>query len=75
MTSSTLAGSTVWTEARIITTKMLPAKQQYEYANLYARGTGARNHMSSLVRIDTNVLLDHAVQRGLYLIVLDRFTL
>lgn len=43
-----------------------------EYVEIYARGTGARNHNSSTVKIDNNVLLDHGLFRGLHLIVLDR---
>jgi hypothetical protein len=46
-----------------------------EYASIYARGTGAKNHNSSIIAVDSNVILDHALMRGLYLVVLNRYTL
>ncbi len=43
-----------------------------EYVEIYARGTGARNHNTSVVKLDDYLLLDHGLFRGLHLIVLDR---
>ena len=54
---------------------MEPKFQKNEYVEIYARGTGARNHNSSIVRVDNNILLDHGAFRGLNLIVLNRKTL
>jgi hypothetical protein len=39
---------------------------------IYARGTGARNHNTSVVKIDNQTLIEHGLFRGLHLIVLDR---
>lgn len=43
-----------------------------EYVEIYARGTGARNHNTSVVKLDDYLLLDHGLFRGLHMIVLDR---
>lgn len=51
---------------------MEPDLLKYEYVEIYARGTGARNHNTSVVKIDNNILLDHGLYRGLHLIVLSR---
>ena len=51
---------------------MEPEHMKNEYVEIYARGTGARNHNTSVVKIDDYLLLDHGLFRGLYLIVLDR---
>ena len=51
---------------------MEPDLLKYEYSEIYARGTGARNHNTSVVKIDNNILLDHGLYRGLHLIVLSR---
>ena len=36
------------------------------------RGTGLNNHNSSFIKIDENVIFDHAFYMGLYLVILDR---
>ena len=46
-----------------------------EYAFVYARGTGLNNHDASIIKVDENVILNHAYFKGLYLVVLDRKTL
>jgi len=51
---------------------MEPELLKHEYTEIYARGTGARNHNTSVVRIDSNILLEHGLYRGLHLIVLSR---
>jgi hypothetical protein len=51
---------------------MEPEHMKNEYVEIYARGTGARNHNTSVVKLDDYLLLDHGVFRGLHLIVLDR---
>jgi len=51
---------------------MEPELLKYEYVEIYARGTGARNHNTSVVKVDNNTLLDHGLYRGLHLIVLSR---
>jgi hypothetical protein len=51
---------------------MEPELLKYEYVEIYARGTGARNHNTSVVKVDNNILLDHGLYRGLHLIVLSR---
>jgi len=75
ISNSSSAGNTSWSNFRIVTTPMPINLSQHEYVHLYARGTGARNHQSSIIKVDDNVLLDHAVMRGFYLVVLDRYTL
>ncbi|CDW74032.1 UNKNOWN [Stylonychia lemnae] len=74
-TSTTIAGNTAWTDYKILVTKLTPAEEINEYSQIYARGTGAKNHNSSIIMIDNTVILDHAVMRGLYLAVFDRYTL
>lgn len=51
---------------------MEPEFLKNEYVEIYARGTGARNHNTSVVQIDKEILLDHGLYRGLHLIVLSR---
>lgn len=46
--------------------------REHEYVELFARGTGLNNHGASVLKIDENVLLDHAFYKGLYLAILDR---
>lgn len=72
MLSNTEAGNSTWSEYKILATNMEPEYLKNEYAEIYARGTGARNHNTSIVKIDNYTLLDHGLFRGLYLIVLSR---
>lgn len=72
MLSDTEAGNSAWSEFKILTTLIEPEYQKKEYTEIYAVGTGARNHNASVVRVDNYTLLDHGAFRGLYLIVLDR---
>jgi hypothetical protein len=72
MLSNTEAGNSSWSEFKILNTRMEPEYQKREYAEIYAVGTGARNHNASVVKVDNFTLLDHGAFRGLYLIVLDR---
>jgi hypothetical protein len=51
---------------------MEPKNKKNEYVEIYLRGTGARNHNSSIIKVDNNVLFDHGATRGLYLVVLSR---
>ncbi len=61
-----------WSDFKIVATLMEPELLKYEYVEIYARGTGARNHNTSVVKVDNNTLLDHGLYRGLHLIVLSR---
>jgi hypothetical protein len=61
-----------WSEYKIISTLIEPEYLKNEYVEIYARGTGARNHNTSVVKIDNYTLTDHGLFRGLHLIVLDR---
>lgn len=72
MTSQIEAGNSSWSEYKILATKLEPQYLKNEYVEIYAKGTGARNHMPSVVKVDNYTLLDHGSFRGLYLIVLDR---
>ena len=51
---------------------MEPKNKKNEYVEIYLRGTGARNHNSSIIKVDNNILFDHGATRGLYLLVLSR---
>ncbi|TNV82359.1 hypothetical protein FGO68_gene16422 [Halteria grandinella] len=64
-----------YSEKKILATIMEPEHLKNEYVEFYARGSGARNHNTSVFKIDNNVLLDSGVLRGLYLIVLHRANL
>lgn len=64
-----------WSDFKILATIMEPWNLKNEYVELYARGSGARNHNTSVLKVDDNVLLDSGVLRGLYLIVLHRANL
>jgi hypothetical protein len=72
MTSNLTAGNSEWSEYKILATLMEPQYLKNEYTEIYARGTGARNHNTSVVKIDKYTLLDHGAMRGLHLIVLSR---
>jgi len=61
-----------WSDYKIMATLMEPENLKNEYVEIYARGTGARNHNTSVVQIDDKILLDHGLFRGLHLIVLSR---
>lgn len=61
-----------WSDYKIVATIMEPEFLKNEYVEIYARGTGARNHNTSVVQIDKEILLDHGLYRGLHLIVLSR---
>ncbi len=39
---------------------------------LHLRGTGLNNHNSSFIKLDNDVLFDHAFYMGLYMVILDR---
>ena len=66
---------TEWSDYKVLATTVQTQFQQNEYAYLYARGTGLNNHRESLIKVDENVLLQHAYFKGLWLYVLDRKTL
>ena len=72
MTSQIEAGNSTWSDYKILATKLEPQYLKNEYVEIYAKGTGARNHMPSVVKVDNYTLLNHGSFRGLYLIVLDR---
>ena len=74
-TSFTAAGNSGWTPFIILATEMSPILKKYEYSSIYARGTGAKNHDSSIIKIDNNIVLDSAYFRGLYLAIFNRVTL
>eukprot|EP00347_Sterkiella_histriomuscorum_P012274 403369219 len=74
-TSTTSAANSAWSDFRILITKLTPLDEQHEYAHFYTRGTGAKNHNSSIIMVDDQVILDHAIMRGLYLAVFSRYTL
>lgn len=61
-----------WSDYKIVATLMEPENLKNEYVEIYARGTGARNHNTSVVKIDDHKLFEHGLYRGLHLIVLDR---
>ena len=63
---------TSWTEVKPLATMMRNNTQQHEWSILHIRGTGLNNHNSSFVKVDDNVLFDHAFYIGLNLIILDR---
>jgi hypothetical protein len=61
-----------WSDYKILATNMEPEHLKNEYVEFYARGSGARNHNTTVFKIDNYTLLDTGVIRGLYLIVLSR---
>lgn len=63
---------TNWTPVRPLATLVRKQWQEHEYSILHVRGTGLNNHNSSFIKIDDNVLLDHAYYVGFYLLILDR---
>jgi hypothetical protein len=69
-TNGTIA--TGWTEVKLLATLTRKQWQEHDYSILHIRGTGLNNHNSSFVKIDDNVILDHAFYIGLYLVILDR---
>jgi hypothetical protein len=62
---------TNWTPRKILATQV---RRQWTHENavLHVRGTGLNNHNSSFIKVDDNILLDHAYQQGLHLMILDR---
>ena len=63
---------TSWSSPKVITTQVPVKWREHEFVHLFARGTGLNNHGPSILKVDDNVLLDHAFYKGLYLAILDR---
>jgi len=61
-----------WSVPKVIATQVPEDWDRHEYSTLAVRGTGLNNHHASYIKIDDNVLLDHAFYIGLYLAIIDR---
>jgi len=68
-------GNSSWSEWAIFSTKLELTMQPHENAILIVRGTGSRNHATSQLYIDDNLILDRGDFRGLYLSVHHRHNL
>ena len=68
-------GNSEWSHFRVFSTLLKPSDELNERPLLYARGTGANNHETAIIKVDDNVILDKGNFRGLYLAVFSRLNL
>ena len=62
-----------WTNPPIIITTNPPSSKATKHiVDIYLRGNGALNHMTSKIVIDGTTILEKGNTRGLYLVVLNR---